>query len=438
MENIENTRVRLTPKILDYFFEHVFEGKVSTLSTEKGLPYTLIYNLVHGRVESLSAADYRRLFGEDPPYQEPVRVDGDLFRQMVKLWLFLNEEETEKALYTSFYPEKKDHKKIDYRIFSGATKTVEIRLQRAMEERFLQQGLDRQTIKQWIEELDLTSDEERIPFQKIKSLLPYFERTLNVHATRLLNQSVDRYQSGELKSVSKETYARLVRLKERVEKAVEESSRLKVDKLREEVYGSRPGFTLYSEVAEELEFLRKFTGRSGKKYLGRSTGPYQNSQIKRIASWRARIIREECRKLIEKKRKLALADLPKHYLKQELRPLINLLRWLSILRTGDEHGHMLEKKILTPESYFGLGYGEEGITFHSFDEAARIWKMSRRAFDLLVARHSDVFKKVAKYDAGWFLPKLYLEKTAKRKGFAVIQSKYETLAKGGKLLTSLM
>ena len=47
--------------------DNIFPGKVSELATVKGLSYTLIYNLVHGRIHSLSKSDYRRIFGEEPP-----------------------------------------------------------------------------------------------------------------------------------------------------------------------------------------------------------------------------------------------------------------------------------------------------------------------------------------------------------------------------------
>ena len=43
-------RIELTGGILEGFFEEIFRGDVSEFSAHKGLSYSLIYNLVQGRV----------------------------------------------------------------------------------------------------------------------------------------------------------------------------------------------------------------------------------------------------------------------------------------------------------------------------------------------------------------------------------------------------
>jgi hypothetical protein len=148
-------RIELTGEILKHFLNEVFTGEVSEFSTQKGLPYGLVYNLVHGRIGSISAADYRRIFGEDPPEQEPKRVSGEYFRGMVRLWLFLNPGTAQKDLYREFYTGKRSVKKTDYRIFSGTTRSVETRLERIMERKFLDQGLSPDEIRSWIRELEV-------------------------------------------------------------------------------------------------------------------------------------------------------------------------------------------------------------------------------------------------------------------------------------------
>lgn len=125
-------RVRLTRKILKNFFENTFKDSVPEFSKKTGLPYLLIYNLVHGRIKTLSLRHYRKIFGEDPPPQEVKRVDGEYFRDMVDLWVFLNDHVTKSDIYLEFYGWKQP-KKIDYRLFSGHTKTVESRLEQLME-----------------------------------------------------------------------------------------------------------------------------------------------------------------------------------------------------------------------------------------------------------------------------------------------------------------
>ncbi len=90
-------------------------------------------------------------------------------------------------------------------------------------------------------------------------MLDYLQRSLEVNPTRILNQWVDRYVSGELGTVSEKIYDRALELKERTERDLRSGSRFKTEKLREEIYGKRDGLTLYSETECELEFLQKGT-----------------------------------------------------------------------------------------------------------------------------------------------------------------------------------
>ena len=154
-------RVEITKDIRDRLFAGDLKGDVSELSAHTGLPYGLIYNLVRGRIHSLSVAEYRRIFGESPPVREQKRVEGDYFRGMVRLWMFLNRGVTEKDLYREFYLGRRSLKKADYRIFNGATKTVEGRIEKAMEQKFLNQGLDRSQVIRWIQELDQSRGKRR-------------------------------------------------------------------------------------------------------------------------------------------------------------------------------------------------------------------------------------------------------------------------------------
>lgn len=129
-------------------------------------------------------------------------------------------------------------------------------------------------IEEWIEELDLISDKQRVSYKDIKPVLDYLQRSLEVNPTRILNQWVDRYVSGELGTVSEKIYDRALKLKERTEKALRSGSRFKIEKLREEIYGKRDGLTLYSETEGQLEFLQRYGRKSPKHYLGRSISNY--------------------------------------------------------------------------------------------------------------------------------------------------------------------
>ena len=60
------SRVVLTKEMFDDFFSRIFKGNVPELTATKGLTYDLVYNLVHGRIRSLSVGNYRPYSGWIP------------------------------------------------------------------------------------------------------------------------------------------------------------------------------------------------------------------------------------------------------------------------------------------------------------------------------------------------------------------------------------
>lgn len=421
----------MTDQILKNFFEKVFPGKVSELAQVKGLPYTLVYNLVHGRIHSLSAADYRRIFGEDPPHQEPKRVDGTFFRQMVRLWLYLNDRSTESELYREFY-EGKDFRRVDYRIFTGEIRTIDPRLERYMLEKFFEHGFERSEVLQGIAQMGGLDEEERMPYEAVRPVLDYLQESLGVNPSRILNQWVVRYATGELKTVPERAYAYAVDLARRTEAVLHSGSRYGLERLREEVYGQRTGLTLFSAVEEELEFLRCHAKKSPKRYLGRSISVYRQSKLKRIASWRARRIKDECRDFIRQSPQLPLLSIPRSFARTFIEPLVSVLRSYLIKRSVGEENIGTEKALLTPSLYSKEEYGSEEHGFTPMARAGRVLGMSKRAFDLLLCEHSEVFRRIAIYDDKWYLPDLYLKEIREKEGFDLLVAKYEFLARNAR------
>ena len=424
-------RIELTGEILKNFFDQIFSGEVAEFCAYKGLPYGLVYNLVHGRIASISAADYRRIFGEDPPEQEPKRVPGEYFRGMVRLWLFLNEEGTEKDLYREFYRGKRLVKKTDYRIFTGATKTVESRLERMMEKKFLDQGLSLEVIQSWIKEIDREGREGRVPFAAVKPVLERLEENLQIHPTRLLNRWISAYESGELKTVSKEIYEKLIDLDGRTQEAAAQPSRLSFEKLREEVYGTKEGFVLFSEIEEELNFLKTWGRKSPKKYLGRSMGKYRRGIVKRVAAWREKKLREDCERLIQVRPAIPVSALPGRYRKREWSRLRETLRAALLARMLSKDRALLEKETLQPVYHTIAEYEHSGRGFVNVQEAARTLDMSDKAFGLLMAGYRDIFRRIGRYEGTWYIPDLYLIEITRREHFPLIKEKYEWLARRG-------
>ena len=436
VEKSHPQRITLTEGIRKIFFEEIFPGTVSELATVKGLSYNLVYNLVHGRIHSLSKSDYRRIFGEDPPYQVPKRIDGDFFRDMVRLWLFLNENVTESDLYEEFYKGKK-FKRVDYRIFSGEISSIDARLERIMERKFLDHGFGRSEIEEGIRELDRLGEEERVDYEEIRPALDYLEDTLGVNPSRILKQWSVRYESGELRTIPHRIYVYALEMKERTEEAVSYGSRFALEKLKEEIYGRREGLTLYSEVEEELEFLQKYARKSPKRYLGRSISAYRKKKLKRIASWRAQKIKDDCKEFLGSRLDLPLQSIPKFYARTQISGLLSFLRGYFVDKMIEAEDRPDEKTILTPYRYHKEEYEKEEYGYTSVDNAARILGMSKRSFDLLLCEHSDIFKRIGIYDKKWYLPNLYLKEVVEKEGFDLVRLKYETLARNGRSLSCL-
>jgi hypothetical protein len=54
--------------------------------------------------------------------------------------------------------------------------------------------------------------------------------------------------------------------------------------------------------------------------------------------------------------------------------------------------------------------------------------MKKRAFDLMVAKHCDIFKIVGRYAKRWYLSDLYLKELSENAYFNVVTTKYERMA----------
>jgi hypothetical protein len=274
-------RTELTRKIRKQFLEEILKNlTIAEFSKNRGHSCTLIYNLANGMIDSLSPRKYRTIFREEPPSQKPERVDGTYFREMARLWIFLNDEITKSDLYLELYGEK-NPKKIDYRIFNGQIRTFETRIEQIMEKKFFNSGPDHQTLKKWIREYNQFQLDPRVSYHVIRPVLLFLEKALNLNPTLILNQWFDRYETGKLKSVPQKIYDQAMLLKQRAEKALISGRRSEIEKLREEVCGKKQGLTLYSQLEEELKFLQKYAGKRASEYLGRSISGYEKSNRSR-------------------------------------------------------------------------------------------------------------------------------------------------------------
>jgi hypothetical protein len=421
-------RIGVTRQIGKHFIEDILKNRsIAEFSKNRGLSYTLIYNLAQGRINSLSPRNYRTIFREEPPPQKPERVDGTYFRSMVALWIFLNDEITKSDLYLEFYGEK-NPKKIDYRIFNGQIRTVESRIEQIMEKKFFDSGLDRQTLKKWIQEYTQFPPEIRVSYHVIRPVLLFLEKALNVNPTLLLNQWFNRYETGKLKSVPQKIYGQVMVLKEKTEKALASGRRSKIEKLKEEIYGKKQGLTLYSQVEEELKFLQKYAGKKASEYLGRSISAYEKRKVKRIATRRAQAIINDCHAFIVEQPNLLFLCIPKSYRDRWMNRLLSVLRCHIITLLIQHEDLNFERHVLRP-LHRREEYKKEHNGLVLFDQASDFLGINKKAFDLMVAKHCDLFRSVGTYINKWYLSDLYLKELSEKEFFNFLTAKYERMAK---------
>lgn len=423
---VQPPRVKLTASMLEHLTERIKGLSVAELAERTGLPYLLIYNIVHRRIKSLSARHYQMIFGSHPPPQEQKKTDGTYFRELVDLWLLLNEGVSKSDLYWEFYGAGHT-KRVDYRIFTGQTKSVDPEFVRRMEDKFSAGGIDRDTARRWAHEYAEEKREDPVAYERVRPLLIFLHAALGVHPTTVLNQWFKRYETGELKHVAYNVYAKVRELKNKAEKALASGTRLEIEKLKEEIYGRKPGYTLYAMVAEEIEFLRKYARRSVKSYLGRSTSMYARGECRRLPTWRAQKIMADCRALVSRNPHLALPALPLSIRKPMTESLIRVFRARISDLLSQEEGIQLEKKILRP-SRASDEYKKKIYGFTRFDMAGQVLGMKKTAFDLMVARNCEIFRKIGTYSRRWYLSDLYLKELSQKQYFDLISTKYEWLA----------
>lgn len=410
------------------------ENSLSMIAKRTGLPYLLVYNVVHGRVKSVSDRHYRMLFGRPALYHQPKKVDGGYFRRMVRLWLFLHDGVSRSDLFREYY-DTAHPRKPDYRIFNGQIRMVDAGLERFMRQKFADAGVEGPLLDRWLDEMDELPRDDHVPYQRIEPVLQYLRDQLGLNPATLLNRNVDRYESGDLKRVSRKIYDRALRLKRKVEKVLTGEDHREIDReierIKESIYGKKPGYTLYLDIREEILFLRKHARRSAKHYLGRSIWTYETGKAKRVADWRARMIIRDCDRFIRERPDLPLSVIPRIWQRKSVVILLTALVGRLVQLLSYENGQNFERRVLSPKhvrSHYQDRY--HGLT--RFDMAPSVLGMRRKAFDLMVAKNCDIFRSVGIYVNRWYLSDRYLKELSKKDDFHLVSAKYEMLA--GKLI----
>jgi hypothetical protein len=398
------------------------------LAKRTGLPYMLVYNLVNRRIGSVSNRHYEILFERPAPPQEPLKIDGSVFRAMADLWLYLHHGLTRTELYRDLVKRDSHHHKADHRIFNGAVATIDARIEHRMRAKFAEAGVDNQLLEQWLEEFEDIPHEQMIPYARIRPALVYLQNHMGVHPKSVLHQSVSRYEKGELTRVNRQVFDRVIAMQQKAERVLQKCKATRVEKLKEAMIGGKPGYTLYADIEAELSFLCRYAGKSAKQYLGRSRWTYETGKAKRISNERAAKIVIDVERFIHQNPRISLRLLPMSQRRQYVQPLMAvLLARMSQLLTGKE-GIRFEKRILNPI----LPRGEYGKTYHGFtpfDMASGVLGMKRKAFDLMVAGNCEIFRAVGKFEKRWYLSDAYLRELSKKKEFRYVLAKYETMAR---------
>jgi hypothetical protein len=345
----------------------------------------------------------------------------------VALWLFLNEESSKAGLFREFYG---DHhsKRPDYRIFTGQVHRVDARLERGMQQKFLDAGVSAPMLDAWLNEMAEIPNKDRVLYQQIRPILLFLWNSLDLHPNALLQHSLDRYESGRLKRVSRDRYEHALALKQQTEAALAAGDGNSIERIKERASGGKQGYTLYIEVETELDFLKKYAHRGAKRYLGRSRWTYESGNAKRIESHRANRILADCERFIRENPELPISVLPPSQQKKWLGGFLDILVLRATQLLSREEGLKLEKRILKPTRAIAE-YKSRFHGFTQFDRAPGVLGMRRKAFDLMVATNCEIFRTVGTFAERWYLSDLYLKELTEKQFFDLISVKYELLAK---------
>ena len=216
-------------------------------------------------------------------------------------------------------------------------------------------------------------------------------------------------------------------LKQKTEQALAGEFNQYIDQLRDAIVGGIRGYTLYSDVEEELQFLSRHARKGAKRYLGRGAWTYKHHKAKRIADWRVKKIMADCDRYIRETPGLCLADLPRSRKKLWLRTLIDVLVARTTQLLSEEDGLFFEKRVLKPLQPRDEYNRHHGFT--PFDMASSALGMRRKAFDLMVAKNCEIFRSVGKFSQRWYLSDLYLRELSQKEYFDLISAKYELMAR---------
>jgi hypothetical protein len=158
---------------------------------------------------------------------------------------------------------------------------------------------------------------------------------------------------------------------------------------------------------------------------------YKRGECKRLPTWRARKIIRDCRALIRRNPHLSFKSLPRSMAQPLLDGLIRVLKAHTADLLSREEGIRLEKQILKP-SHASDEYKKQIYGFTRFDMAGKALGMHKAAFDLMVAKNCEIFRRIGTYSQRWYLSDLYLKELVHKRHFDLITAKYEWLAQNRK------
>jgi len=111
-----------------------------------------------------------------------------------------------------------------------------------------------------------------------------------------------------------------------------------------------------------------------------------------------------------------------------IRRLLGALVARTAHMLSNQEGIIFEKQILRP-LHSSDEYKKQGHGFTQFDRVSSSLGMRKKAFDLMVAKNCEMFRKVGRYDKRWYLSDLYLKELSEKAFFELVTAKYEMMAK---------
>jgi len=292
-QTLHKTKIRLTPEVKQSVRDMIGDRTRKEFGDEKGIPEGTIDSILN-LFETTSYENYVRIFGEPPPPELQITVDGTFFRRMVRYFQHLRKCEL-KDIYQELSASGEFSPRRVQTAFNEPSFPINKRLESIVRDKLIAKDIPELELESRIEEFERDNVDlnKTYTFVEIQPILEYIQKHSGIGARIILGSHTSYFKSTG--RIPGRRYKSAVDLKNRIQTAVESGSEEDLEKIRSEVYGREPKNSVpYPRAKLMLDYLES-KGESMHKLLGVTRDRYeslanQSPELKTISRNRYEII----------------------------------------------------------------------------------------------------------------------------------------------------